>query len=179
MSRVIRSFRVGVAVFGIIPRLLLVAAVWIGAIALVPFALWQGVAVLAALVALVVPRSMAAWLAAACLAFGVLLATPSPERTALAVLLVHAVHVLGSLSLVIPLRSRLSFSALLPSLYRFVVVQLLTQPLVFAVWLLAPAPADRGIAWIAPLAAAALLLGVILALRAAKNADAAPDARVD
>ncbi|WP_435745575.1 hypothetical protein [Microbacterium sp. PMB16] len=173
MNRPLRSFRVGGAVFGIAPRLLLVAVVWFGAVSLVPFPLWQGVAVIAALVALVIPRSMSAWLAAACLAFGVVLTEPSPQRTALAVLLVHAVHLLGSLSLVIPARSRLALGVLLPSLLRFAVVQLLAQPLVFAVWLLVPSRVDRGIGWIAPIAAAMLLLGAILAVWAAKRADAA------
>ncbi|MFK3678837.1 hypothetical protein ACI2IP_13980 [Microbacterium sp. NPDC090218] len=172
MSRGIRSFRVRWAVPGITVRLLIVAIVWGGAVALIPFPLWQAVAVIAALAAVALPRSLAAWVAAACLVFGVILTEPSPERTALAVLLVPAVHVLASLSLVIPNSSRLALGALAPTLGRFLVVQLLAQPVVYGMWLLLPTRVDRGAAWIAPLAAAALLLGVLLALRAVRKADA-------
>ena len=174
MTRGIRSFRVRGAVPGLVIRLLIVAVVWGGAIQLNPFPLWQGIALVASLIAFVVPRSLAAWLGAACLVFGVLLTDPAPERTALAVLLVHAIHVLGSLALAIPLSSRVALAVLVPSATRFLVVQLIAQPLVLGVWLLAPADVDHGPAWLAPAAAVALLLGVVLALRAARNADDAP-----
>ncbi|WP_337005255.1 MULTISPECIES: hypothetical protein [unclassified Microbacterium] len=171
MTRGIRSFRVPGAVPGLVIRLLLVAIVWFGAVALNPFPLWQGIAVVASVIATVLPRSLAAWLGAACLVFGVLLTDPAPERTALAVLLVHAIHVLGALALTIPLASRVALAVLAPSATRFLVVQLIAQPLVFGVWLLAPADVDRGVAWLAPVAAVALLVGVLLALRAARKAD--------
>lgn len=171
MSRGIRSFRVGGAVPGITIRLLIVAIVWGGVVVLIPVPLWQAVAVVAALVAVVLPRSLAAWAAAGCLVFGVILTDPAPERTALAVLLVPAIHVLASLSLVVPLSSRLALAVLWPSLARFVVIQLLAQPVVLGVWLLAPSQVDRGAAWLAPLAAVALLLGVLLALGAATRSD--------
>lgn len=171
MTRAIRSFRVRGAIAGIVIRLALVAIVWFGVVALNPFPLWQGIALVAALTAVFVPRSLAAWVAAACLAFGVLLTDPAPERTALAVLLVHAVHVLAALALEIPPASRVAFAVLVPSAARFLVVQLIAQPLVLGVWLLAPADVDRGAAWLAPLAAVAVLLGVLLALRAARKAD--------
>jgi hypothetical protein len=174
VSRAIRRVRVPGAVPGITVRLLLVGAVWIGAVTLVPFPLWQGIAVVAAVVAVVIPRTLAAWAAAACLPFGVLVTDPSPGRTALALLLVHAIHILASLSLVLPMMSRLAPRVLRPTLLRFVVIQLLSQPLVFAMWLLAPGGVDRGTAWLAPIAAAALVGGVLLALRAAKRADAEP-----
>ena len=179
MTRRVRSFRVRGAVRGIVLRILLVAVVACGAVALVPFPLWQGVAVIAALVSVVIPRSMAAWLAAACLVFGMILVPPSPDRTALAVLIVPAVHLLGSLALTIPSTSRVSLTALLPSAWRFVIVQLLAQSTVFAVRLLAPAPVDRGIAWLAPAAAAVLLVVLSFALRAARRADAAPEAALE
>ncbi|MFJ6531050.1 hypothetical protein [Microbacterium sp. NPDC091662] len=172
MKRGLRSFRVRAAVPGIAVRLLLVAIVWGGAVVLVPFPLWQGVAVIAAFLAVVIPRSLAAWLAAACLAFGVILNEPDPGRTALAVLVVPAIHMLASLSLVIPNTSRVALAVLGPSLARFLVIQLLAQPVVLAVWLLAPSDVDHGITPFAPLAAAALVLGVVLALRAVRSSDA-------
>lgn len=174
MTPRLRSFRVRAAVPGIVLRLLVVAIAWGGALVLVPFTLWQGVAVIAALLAVALPRSLAAWLAAACLVFGVLLTDPDPGRTALAVLLVHAIHLLASLSLVIPISSRVALPVLGPSLVRFLIIQLLAQPVVFSVWLLAPSDVVHGLTPLAPVAAAALALGVLLALRAARSADAQP-----
>lgn len=174
MSRAIRRVRVPGTVPGIVVRLLLVGIVWVGAVTLIPFPLWQGIAVVAAVVSVVIPRTLAAWAAAACLPFGVIVTEPSPGRTALALLLVHAVHALAALSLVVPTRSRLALRVLRPTLLRFIVVQLLSQPLVYAMWLLVPRGVDRGAAWLAPVAAAALLLGVLLALQAARSADSEP-----
>ena len=176
MTRGMRSFRVRAAVPGLVIRLLTVAIVWSGAVALNPYPLWQGIAVVASAIAVVLPRSLAAWSGAASIVFGVLLTDPAPERTALAVLLVHAIHVLGSLALTIPLASRVALAVLVPSVTRFLVVQLIAQPLVFGVWLLAPTDVDRGSAWLAPVAAVALLVGVLLALGAARRADVAPGA---
>lgn len=172
MNRGRRSFRVRGAVLGIIVRLLIVAIVWGGAVVLVPFPLWQGVAVFAATLAVVLPRSLAAWVGAACLVFGVLLTEPDPGRTALAVLLVPAIHVLASLSLVIPISSRVALVVLGPSVARYLIIQLLAQPVVFGVWLLAPSNVTHGAVWIAPAAAVALVLGVLLTLRAVRRADA-------
>lgn len=179
MTRRVRSFRVRWSVRGVVLRILLVAVVAFGAIVLVPFALWQGVAIIAALISTVIPRSMTAWLAAACLVFGLILVPPSPDRTALAVLLVPAVHLLGSLALTIPSASHVSLMALLPSAWRFVVVQLLAQTAVFVAGLLAPAPVDRGIAWLAPATAAVLLVALAFALRAARRADDVPAAALE
>ncbi|HWS50255.1 MAG TPA: hypothetical protein VN241_04515 [Microbacterium sp.] len=172
MRRRIHTLRVRGGVFGIMPRLLLLALVVAGVITLMPYPLWQGIAVVAAVVAVIIPRSMAAWAAAACLPFGILVSEASPARTALALLLVHAIHVLGALSLAIPLTSRLALRALWPSAMRFVAVQLIAQPLVLGVWTVAPAPSGRPLSWLAPLAAAVLLLGVVVALRALKRSDA-------
>ncbi|MFJ6428212.1 MULTISPECIES: hypothetical protein [Microbacterium] len=177
MRRGLRSFRVRAAVPGVTVRLLLVAMVWAGAVVLVPFPLWQGVAVIAAVLAVVLPRSLAAWFAAACLVFGVLLTPPDPGRTALAVLLVHAIHVLASLSLVIPISSRVALAVLGPSLSRFCIIQLLAQPVVLAAWLLAPSNVEQGITVLAPLAAVMLVLGVGLALRAVRSSDVPRPAR--
>lgn len=174
MKRRLRSFRVREAVPGVVVRLLVVGIAWGGALVLVPFPLWQGVAVIAAALAVVLPRSLAAWLAAACLVFGILLTDPDPGRTALAVLLVHAIHVLGSLSLVIPISSRVALPVLGSSLARLLVIQLLAQTVVFGVWLLAPSDVVHGLTPLAPLAAAALAVGVLLALHAARRADAHP-----
>lgn len=168
------SFRARGNVWGVAPRLLLVALVAIGVVTLNPFALWQGIAVVAAVMAAVVPRTMTAWVAAACLPLGILVTEPSATRTALAVLLVHAIHVLGALSLVIPLTSRLAIGVLAPSLRRFLGVQLIAQPLVLGVSLLTREQTVGEIGWLAPVAAGVLLIGVAVALRALKRVDRAP-----
>lgn len=159
------TLRVPGAVPGLALRLLIVALVMIGAALLVPYALWQWIAVISALAGVIIPRSMASWLAAGCLVFGVALAGPAPERTALAVLLVHLIHVLAGLTLVVPLRSRVALRMLRPTTARLLVVQLIAQPIALGVWLLSPAPGDHGPGWIAPLAAVAFLLGVLAAVR--------------
>ncbi|WP_149085612.1 MULTISPECIES: hypothetical protein [Microbacterium] len=173
MTRAVRSFRTGIAVPGVVLRLVAVALAAGGALLLVPFPLWRGVAVLAALVAVAIPRSLAAWAALACLPFGVILSEPDPGRTALALLFVHALHVCASLSLVVPLSSRVALSVLLPSAARLLAVQAIAQPLAFAVWLLAERRDGTAVVILAPLAAAALLGEILIALRAAERAEEA------
>jgi hypothetical protein len=173
MSRPIRSFHIGAAVPGAVIRLAVVAVATGGALLLIPFPLWQGIAVLAALVAVAIPRSLAAWVALACLPFGVILTEPDPGRTAWALLFVHALHVCASLSLVVPLTSRVALPVLIPTIGRFLTVQLLAQPVAFGVWLLAQRQLTGTTALLAPVAAAMLLAGVLLAVRAARRADGA------
>ncbi|MEE6390229.1 hypothetical protein V3G71_15415 [Microbacterium paraoxydans] len=173
MSRPLRSFHIGAAVPGAVIRLAVVAVAAGGALLLIPFPLWQGIAVLAALVAVAIPRSLAAWVALACLPFGVILTEPDPGRTAGALLFVHALHVCASLSLVVPLTSRVALPVLIPTIRRFLTVQLLAQPVAFGVWLLAQRQLTGTTALLAPVAAAMLLAGVLLAVRAARRADAA------
>lgn len=172
MTRAVRSFRSGVAVPGMLIRLAVVGLATAGALLLVPFPLWQGIAVVAALVAVAIPRSLAAWVALACLPFGVILSEPDPGRTASAILFVHALHVCASLSLVVPFSSRMGLAVLLPSAARFVAIQLVAQPLAFGVWLLlAGRPSATDVAILAPIAASMLLGGSLVALGVARRAD--------
>jgi hypothetical protein len=173
MSTRTHRLRVPWGVPGILPRLVVIALVAVGVSVLVPFPLWRAVALAAALVAVVVPRTLAAWAAAACIPIGMLLTEPLPGRTALAMLLVHAIHLLASLSLTIPVSSRLSMRALLPALGRFAAVQLIAQPLAYGAQLLTDGGRLQDAGWLAPVAAGALLLGLVLALRALRRADAA------
>ncbi|MFJ4225785.1 hypothetical protein [Microbacterium sp. NPDC089695] len=168
------SLHVPLAIPGIVPRLLVVAFVVVGASVLMPYPVWQGIAVVAALASVVLPVSMTAWGAAACLPFGVVLTEPSIARTAFAVLLVHAIHVCAGPSLVIPVRSRLSLRVLGPTLRRFVVIQTIAQPLALGVALLGGRGLPTGISWAAPLAAGILVVGIFLALRALRRADIGP-----
>jgi len=167
-----QTLRVPAAVPGIVLRLLIVALVAVGVLLLMPYALWQGIAIAVAVAAVFVPASLAAWAAAACLPFGLLVTEPSATRTALAVLLVHAIHVVASLTLVIPARSRVSLLVLGPSALRFAVVQLIAQPVAFGVPLLVGASGWATASWLAPAAAGSLTVGLAVALTALRRADA-------
>ena len=123
------------AVSWIVMRVALIAVVAVGAFALNPLVGWQWVAVILAVTAAVLPQTFAAWGGAACIVIGMLVSEPDIGRAMLAVLLVHAIHVLTSLTLVIPAGSRVVLSALRPTVIRFVLVQAIAQPLTVVVML--------------------------------------------
>ncbi|MGB4137320.1 MAG: hypothetical protein WA971_12200 [Microbacterium sp.] len=166
------GFRVPASVPAAVVRVLLVAVVVLGVFLLNPVPMWRGVALIAGVIGAAVPRSMAAWAAAACLPLGLMMTAPDPRRTALAVLLVHAVHVLGSITVTVPLRSQLAVRALRPTAVRFLVVQAVAQSAALASALLVGQMRDVELAWLAPLGAALLLVGVGVALRGLRWADA-------
>ncbi|MFT4135265.1 hypothetical protein [Microbacterium sp.] len=132
--------------------------------------LWQWLCVGAAAVAALVPRTMAAWLAAAMLALGLLLVPPELWRTAVVVGAVHAVHVLGSLALAIPVRSRVQLRVLVPTVRRFVAIQAVSQSVVLAAGVVLPAAGDVALPWAAPVGALALLGVALLLLRSVRGA---------
>lgn len=67
------------------------------------------------------------WICGAILVVLLVVSEPAPVRTAVVILAVHLLHVLGSLSLVVPLRAWVTLRALRPSALRFVVIQLAGQ----------------------------------------------------
>lgn len=177
MSGILRrahSFRVPASVPGAVVRVVLVAIVTAGAFMLIPVPMWRWIAIVAAVASVFVPRTMVAWVAAGCLPVGMLLTEPSPTRTALAVLLVHAIHVLAGIGLAVPLRSQLALRALLPSARRFIVIELIAQPLALGGAMLVAGSTGGAIAWLAPLGAVLLLAGIAFAQRGLRAADAAP-----
>ncbi|MDQ0612514.1 hypothetical protein QF046_000155 [Microbacterium sp. W4I4] len=104
------------------------AAVAGGAAALIGMpTLWVAVASAAPLLGGIVRMIGGAWIAAALLVIGLVAADSSPWSTATVIAAVHLLQVLGSLMLVIPLRSRIAVRALTPTAVRFVLVQLLCQ----------------------------------------------------
>ncbi|KQQ64573.1 hypothetical protein ASF63_16465 [Microbacterium sp. Leaf320] len=123
------------AVSWIVVRVVLIAVVAVGAFVLNPLVGWQWAAVILAVTAAVFPQTFAAWGGAACIVIGMLLSEPELGRAMLAVLVVHAVHVLTSLTLVIPRGSRVVLAALRPTAIRLVLVQAIAQPLTVAVML--------------------------------------------
>ncbi|MFE6733270.1 hypothetical protein [Microbacterium sp. NPDC057650] len=166
------TFRVPASVPGAVVRLALVAMAVAAAFTVIPLPMWQWIAIVAALASVIVPRTMLGWVAAVGVPVGLFVSEPSPAHTALAVLFVHAIHVLAGIGLTISLRTRVALRALLPSARRFVVIQLIAQPIAFGGSLLVAGAAGTAIAWLAPLGAVMLLAGVMFALRALRRADA-------
>lgn len=124
--------------------------------------LWVVVAPTAVLFGGIVRMVGGAWIAAALLIIGLVAADPSPWRTATVIAAVHLLQVLGSLMLVIPLRSWIAVRALAPTAVRFVLVQLLCQ----AVGLLASLlPTRSGLPLAAIAGAAAVLVFTVLVVR--------------
>ena len=166
------AYRVRGGAPALLLRVLLVAVTAAGALALVPVPLWRGVATTAAVVGAVVPRSLAGWIGGACVGLGMLFADAHPALTALGVLVVHAIHVLAALSWTVPARSWISVRALAPGLRRFVVIQLVAQPLAIGMAFLTVPQQGEGIAWAALAGAAVLVVTAAFGLRALHRADA-------
>ncbi|MGN8027690.1 hypothetical protein [Microbacterium sp. 22242] len=149
------------------PALRIGAAVVVvgGVLLLNPYPLWWWVAGAAALLSVIAPRSMAAWVGIACIALGLVLTAQSAGRTALAVLLIHAAHVLASWAWAVPWRSRIRPSVLLPGVRRLLVIQAIAQTVAALMALAVPPLHGPGFAWLAPLGAAVLTCASAIALR--------------
>ncbi|MBD3940799.1 hypothetical protein IF188_03670 [Microbacterium sp. NEAU-LLC] len=170
------TFRVRAGLPAAVLRVLLVAVTAAGAFALVPVPMWRGLAIVAAVVGALLPRSLGGWIGGACVGLGMLLAEPQPAQTAVGVLVVHAIHVLASLSWTVPARSWISVRALVPTLRRFVVIQLVAQSLAFGVAMLTTPEDGAGMAWAALAGAVVLAVAVGFGLYALRRADSSADA---
>jgi LPXTG-motif cell wall-anchored protein len=170
------SFRVRGAVPAVLLRVLLVAVTAAGAMALMPVPMWRGVAIAAAAVGAIAPRSIGGWIGGACVGLGMLLAEPLAAQTAVAVLVVHAIHVLASLAFTVPALSWISLRALAPTLARFVSIQLVAQAVALGVAMLAAPQTGAGWAWAALAGASVLIVAVGAGLYALRRADAHADA---
>ncbi|MFD4960993.1 hypothetical protein [Microbacterium sp. NPDC058389] len=171
MTRRSHAFRVRAGVPAVLLRVLLVAVTVAGAWSLVPVPLWRGVAVVAAVIGAVVPRSLGGWIGGACVGLGMVFADPQPAQTAIAVLVVHAIHVLASLTWTVPALSWISVRALAPTLRRFIAVQLVAQALAFGIAVLTTPETGAGISWAALAGAAVLVVAVGFGLYALRRAD--------
>ncbi|GGO61050.1 hypothetical protein GCM10010910_07940 [Microbacterium nanhaiense] len=158
---------IGPAVSGVVLRAAAVAVAAGAAAALQPAPFWQVTLVLVAVAGAVLPRSGMAWVALLVLPVALLAGEVSPWRTAVAIAAVHALHVLASLALAIPARSRVALAALRPTAARWLGVQLVSQ-LVAAAVLVMPRAVGAGIAWAAPVGALAVALLAIILLRRAR-----------
>ena len=154
------------------------AAVIVGGVLLLnPYPMWWWVASVAALVSVVVPRSMAAWIGVACVPLGPILTEPSAGRTALAILLVHLAHLLAAWAWAVPWRSRVRLAVLRPGLGRLLVIQTIAQSVAAAVMLAVPPLHGPGSAWLAPIGATVLMGASAVALRLSASPDPAPNPR--
>ena len=143
------EMRVTAAIPAVVLRALTALIGIAGVIALNGYAPWQMIGAVAFVVGAVLPRSLATWAGAAVIVLGIALDEPSPWRTALALLILHLVHVLGSVCMAVPFASRMHPRMLLPTLRRFVGVQLIAQPVALLVVVM-PTVGDDGVAWLAP-----------------------------
>lgn len=158
--------RTGASTPSLLLRLGVVAVVAVGALLLVPVVGWQVIAVVTAALGVFLPQTFGGWLAIGCLAIGMLIGEPSIWRAMLAVLVVHICHVAFTLLLAIPIRSRIVLAALLPTLRRLLLVQLVVQPLTVLVMLLFRAvgaeSADSLMIEAAPIAGTAALAAFVI-----------------
>lgn len=154
------SLQTGPAVSWLVVRGALVVVVAGAAAALCPLIGWQVAAVVLAIIAAVLPQTFAAWGSIGCLVIGMLISEPDLGRAMIAVLVVQLIHMLMSLSLVIPMGSRVVIGALRPSALRLLVVQAIAQPVTVVVMV-----TTQGSAPTAPWAAVAGA-GAVVALTA-------------
>ncbi len=154
---------IGPAVRGVVLRLVLIAVVVTVVRTLDPALVWQVIAVVCALAAAIYPSSLGAWGALAVVPISLLSAEPDPLRTALAVLCAHIVHVLGALTAAIPSRALVAVRALLPTLQRFVAIQVIAQAAAALLWI-TPYASGRGFGWMTVLGAVAIVGSATLAV---------------
>ena len=119
---------------------------------LVPVAGWQVAAVVLGALAALRPATRLSYLVVPIIAVGLFITGPDAGRTALALLLVHAIHALTSVTALLGADALISLRALRPLALRFAVIQLGAQAFAAAL-LLMPA---GGVAWLAPVGALAL-----------------------
>jgi hypothetical protein len=157
------TLELGLWIPGAMLRLGAVAVVACAVVILQPGIGWEVLAVLAALAGSIVPITGLGWIALAVIPFALILEPMELGRASLAVLTVHLGHVLATLSLTMPIRSRVSLRALRPTAVRFAVVQLVAQALMVAAVIFA---SEEGrVPWLAPVGALAVAGLALVLLR--------------
>ena len=126
---------------------------------------WVITAVCIAALGAMFPQTGGTWIAAAMLPLFVLFFPVDHGRAAVAVAAVHLLHVLAGLSLVVRMRTIVALRALLPTVRRFVIIQLVAQSALAFVLLV---PTGGSAAWAAIVGACAVLalaVGAVIAAR--------------
>lgn len=140
------------AIPSVVLRIALGVVVAGGGALLNPVLGWQLAAAAVGVLAAALPATRLSYLGVALVVLGMLITGPDPWRTAIALLVVHAIHALTSIVAIVPARARVSLRALRPLAERFAVLQLAAQAVALAVALLPAAEAP----WLAPIGALAL-----------------------
>lgn len=121
------TLRIGPAVPGaVLPPLLIIVAVTAGLALQAPIG-WAVASGTAAALSGFARMAAGPWLAVAILVVMLVAAEPTLWHTAVVILAVHLLHVMGSLALVVPLRSRIALRALRPTAIRLVLVEIVAQ----------------------------------------------------
>jgi len=149
---------------GVVPRVALVALVAGASAALGLAAGWQAAAVAAVIIGAVWPRTGLAWFSLVVVPLAVLWQPIDLGHTMIAVAALHLGHVLATMMLAVPVRSRVSLAALRPTAIRLVGVQVVAQALA-VVAIVLPRADGAGLAWAAPLGACAVAILAVLLLR--------------
>ena len=163
------QLRIGLVVPAVVLRLFLVVLAVGAAFTSISAVPLRVVAIVGAVIGAVLPHTLCGWAPAGVVAVGVLITHPSPSGTAVAVALIHGIHVLASLSLTIPLGSWVSLRALWPSARRFVIVQVLSQAAALLAGLVLVPRSAPGNGWIEVGAAVVLLCAAAAAWREART----------
>lgn len=125
---------------------------------------WVAVCLALTAAAVAVPRWLTAWFLIGALAFTVLLHQQSVGEWRVYVVIAgaHALHLTASWMLVVPPLARVQPAVLLPSLLRFVLIQLPVQAATFGLLALSGATRDGAALWPAVLAGAAVVALVVV-----------------
>lgn len=119
------------------------------------------------------------WISAVILVVVLVATEVDPSRTAVVILAVHLLHVLGSLALSIPLRARFALRALRPTALRFFVVQFAGQAAGLLAVLLPQGRVLPAAVIVGSLAVLAFAFGAVRMLRALRVAGYPVAARSD
>lgn len=160
MTRRSHSLHPGAAIPMIVVRVALLAVMVGGLFVLVAPPIWFWIGVAAAVAAVLDPRTCMAWGVIVIIALGLMLGATEAWRTALALVVVTAIHQLGTLTQLLPLTASVQVGAFVPIVRSFVLVQVVAQPLALVLLLGWTEQSPDGSAWAAPAAAALLLLAV-------------------
>ncbi|QMU98422.1 hypothetical protein FVO59_15470 [Microbacterium esteraromaticum] len=155
------TLRIGLSAPGLLLRVLVVLVAVAAATLLGATPVWLAVVGVLAVFGAVTPVYAGAWMAAAVLVGLLIVPGPDGGRAALVVAAVHALHVLGALSLVVPATARVSLRALRPTAVRFAWMQAVGQVVVLAIG----AIPSRGSFPLAVIAGAAAVFALTLGAR--------------
>lgn len=168
---------VGLAVNGILLRIVMWAVAAFAAFFLIPAPILRVLLLAGVTVGVVFPATMLTWSVLVCVPLGLLFVPPNPTLTAAAILVVHITHVLSTLILTIPATARVSLRALRLTGLRFLIVQFMAQAVGLLVVLI-PREAEAGLNWLAPVGAGCLALLAVFALRERHRRQSSDDANV-